>query len=70
MVDKKMEYSKARGNEKMQLGMGNIIAKIHMPAGIKTLQLIKQLRRNLVPPLHWPYAGQSKTCYPQEMPTK
>ena len=65
MVDKKLEYSKARGNEKMQLGMGDIlIATIHMPVEIKTLQLIKHWRRNLVP-----YAGQSITCYPQEVPS-
>ena len=49
MVDKKLEYSKARGNEKMQLGMGDIlIATIHIPVEIKTLQLIKHWRRNLV----------------------
>ena len=41
MVDKKLEYSQARGNEKMQLAMGNILATIHMPVGIKTLLLIK-----------------------------
>ena len=69
MAEKKLEYSKATGNEKMQLGMGNILAMIHMLVGIKTLQLIKHLRRNLVPLLHWPYPGQSKTCYPQEIPT-
>ena len=69
MVDKKLEYSKASGNEKMHLVIGSILATIHMPFKIKTLQLIKHLRRNLVPFLHWPYAGQSKTCYPQEVPT-
>ena len=31
------------------------------PIGIKALQLIKRLR-NLAPLLHWPYAGQGKTC--------
>ena len=58
----KMKYLKVRRNAKMQLGKGNILAMIHMPVGIKTLQLIKHLRRHLVPLLHWPYAGQSKTC--------
>ena len=52
----------------MQLAMGNILATIHMPVGIKTLLLIKYLRRNLVPLLHWPYTAQgSETCYPQEV---
>ena len=43
-----------RGNDKLQLGMGNHLATILMPVEIKTLQLIKHLRRNLVPLLHWP----------------
>ena len=56
MVDEKLEYSKARAAmQKMQLGMGNIQGTIHMPVGIKTLQLIKHFRRNLIPLLHWPY---------------
>ena len=40
----------------------------HMHVGIKTLQLIKHFRRNLVPLFHWPYTGQNKTCYPEEVP--
>ena len=60
MVDKKLQYSKARGNEKMQVGTGNILATIHKPVGIKTLKLIKHLRRNLVPLPHLPYAGHRK----------
>ena len=43
-----------RGNEKMQLGMGNLLATILMPIGIKTLELIQHFRRNLVPLLQWP----------------
>ena len=38
-----------RGNDKMQLGIGNHLATIPMPIELKTLQLIKHLRRNLVP---------------------
>ena len=54
----------------MQLAMGNILATICMPVGIKTMLLIKYLRRNLVPLLHWPYTAQgSETCYPQEVYT-
>ena len=54
----------------MQLAMGNIPATIHMPVGIKTLLLIKYLRRNLVPLLRWPYTAQgSETCHPQEVYT-
>lgn len=33
----------------MQLGIGNHLATIPMPIELKTLQLIKHLRRNLVP---------------------
>ena len=39
----------------MQLGMGNILAMIHVPVGIKALQLIKHFRKKLIPLLHWPY---------------
>ena len=54
----------------MQLAMGNILATIRMPVGIKTMLLIKYFRRNLVPLLHWPYTAQgSETCYPQEVYT-
>ena len=46
----------------MQLGMGHLLATFLMPTGIKALELIKHLRRNLVPLLHWPYAGLSASA--------
>ena len=51
----------------MQLAIGNILATIHMPAGIKALLLIRYLRRNLVSLLHWPYAAQSIYIYTYNM---
>ena len=45
MVDKRLEYSKARGNEKTQLGMGNILATIHMPVGQKHTAINKALKK-------------------------
>ena len=65
-----MEYGRQNtGIVESERKMGNILATIRIPIGIKTLQLIKHLRRNLVPLLRWPYAGQGKACCPQEVST-
>ena len=65
-----MEYGRQNtGIVESKRKMGNILSAIRIPIGIKTLQLIKQLRRNLVPLLRWTYAGQGKTCCPQEVST-